>query len=562
MASKKTPKQKKNNSSLSFRKILLITVTTLLIISPLILAFINIVHHEQQLQKDNPFSVILYDNASVELARESDIPNNAAEDSLTRIFYELINAPPSPTALPENLDRNIFIKASITYNNNAYELICYFAPHSDEGVYIDGTNNAYIIPKEVNKAFLRLPYSEIFYKSAKNYNLVSADNDIIIPSSVNWYYIDSSNNFVQSTKNETMSVQKTYDITSTVNIKFEKKPDQYSITVKDGDAVVYQDQNGNFADLVTLTSESGNDLHVIITAGWQKSPNADRYGNVSYDFFVHIKNKSTITVSKHGEGSSDTPLTSVSRGDFVIVECTNITDISKIIFSSNINGFSPVFRRYNNKAIALIPIPYNKLEEKKLLFSISYGAITESFELEILPDSPPSLYAYNTNLYESEDTPRKAKDKIIKILTGNYSDIPESIYFRGNVFSPQNAGFTLKEKHNSTVIWGEELQYFFVTAGNRYTSNSNNTLVRIAENGVVCQIAENDILGKYVVIDHGCGLRTWYAGLSLVDVHIGDILLAGESIGKTSLNTSTNEYEFLLFCTVYDEIIDPNFLFE
>ena len=561
MSLKKALKQKNNNSSLSLKKALLVSVTILLIISPLIFAFVNVVQHEQP-QKDNPLSVILYDNNSVEIAKESDTPENANENSLTRIFYELINAPLTPTELPENLDKNKFIKASITYNGNTDELICYFAPHSDEGVYINSTNNVFMIPKEVNEAFLLLPYSEILYDSAKNYNLLSADKDIIIPSSVNWYYKDSSNDFVLSTKNETTNVQKTYDITSTVNIDFEKKPDRYSITVKDGDTVVYQDKDGNFADIITLTSESGKELHVTITAEWQKKQKVDRYGRVSYDFFVHIKNKSTITVSKFDEESSGMPPTSVSRGDFVMVECTNITDLSKINFSSNIDGFSPVFGRYNNKAIALIPISYNKLEEEKLLFSISYGAITESFELEILPDAPPSLYAYNTNLYESEDTPRKAKDTIIKILTGNYSHVPESIYFRGNVFSPQNAGFTLKEKHNSTVIWGEELQYFFVTAGNRYTSNSSNTLVRIAENGIVCQIAETNVLGKYVVIDHGCGLRTWYAGLSFVDVNVGDILLAGESIGKTSLNASTNEYEFLMFCTVYDEIIDPNFLFE
>ena len=119
MSSKKAVKQKKNNVSLSFKKFLLISVTVLLIISPLILAVINIVRNEQ-LQKDNSLSVTLYDNNSIELASEAGMPENANDGSLTRIFYELINAPQSPAEFPETLDKNIFIKASIILSSRTF----------------------------------------------------------------------------------------------------------------------------------------------------------------------------------------------------------------------------------------------------------------------------------------------------------------------------------------------------------------------------------------------------------------------------------------------------------
>ena len=67
--------------------------------------------------------------------------------------------------------------------------------------------------------------------------------------------------------------------------------------------------------------------------------------------------------------------------------------------------------------------------------------------------------------------------------------------------------------------------------------------------------------GNYVVIDHGCGLRTWYTHLSIIDVSEGNLLLAGDSIGKTSENITTGEYQFYLFCTVENTVIDPNLLF-
>ena len=200
---------------------MLFSITALLIILPLIFAIINIAHHEQ-LQKRNLLSVTLYDNNSIELASEAGVPDNAEEDSLIRIFYELITAPRSPVETPELFSKNVFIKASIILNDKTNELICYFSPDSDEGIYKDSANNFFFIPKEVNEAFLLLPYSEIFYDAARSHDLVSADKDTIIPTSVNWYYKDVSNTFIRSTKNESTNVQKTYDITSTVNLNFEK----------------------------------------------------------------------------------------------------------------------------------------------------------------------------------------------------------------------------------------------------------------------------------------------------------------------------------------------------
>ena len=537
--------------SLTLKKIIIISIAIILIISPLIIAVGNIIYRKQ-LQKDNLFTVILLDNNSVEIARESNVPETANEDSLTRIFYELVTSPRTDAILPDGLNKDIFIKAITTLNGQTEEIICYFSPESDEGVFIDTSNNVFVIPKELNESFLLLPYSEIFYGSSRNYDLVTIDKDTIIPSYVEWHYKNIDGNYIKAYINETTSDQRTYDITSTVNINFTKKPDEYSIIIESDGKEIYKDANKNFANVTTFTSDSGNNLHVIIEAKWHQSRKTDRYGYVKYDFFVHIKNRSTFTPSK----------TNVSRGDFILLECTNITDISKIEFSSNIQNFSPAFKQYNDKTIGLIPIPNVDFDDDKLIFTVSYGASAETFEVNILPDNTPEIYGYDINLFDSETTPTEAVDSIVKLLTKKYNIPSDNVYFQGNISSPQNMGFDLKQKHNSTVVWGEELQYYFLTVGNRYTSDTDNTLVRTVENGIIAEISENDLLGKYVVVDHGCGLRTWYSGLSYIDVNVGDILLEGESIGKTSPSIFNGEHEFFLFCTAYDTIIDPNFLFD
>ena len=111
------------------------------------------------------------------------------------------------------------------------------------------------------------------------------------------------------------------------------------------------------------------------------------------------------------------------------------------------------------------------------------------------------------------------------------------------------------------MYWGEELEYFYNTVGNEYIVKDTTVKgesVLAMQTGAVALVGESENLGKFVVIDHGCGLRTWYTNLSFTNVEQGDILLAGQSVGKTGI--LNNKEGFKLYCTAYDTLIDPNIL--
>ena len=55
--------------------------------------------------------------------------------------------------------------------------------------------------------------------------------------------------------------------------------------------------------------------------------------------------------------------------------------------------------------------------------------------------------------------------------------------------------------------------------------------IGVTASGTVREIGTHALLGNYVILDHGCGLATWYCGLSEVRVAAGDILAAGDVIG-------------------------------
>ena len=82
----------------------------------------------------------------------------------------------------------------------------------------------------------------------------------------------------------------------------------------------------------------------------------------------------------------------------------------------------------------------------------------------------------------------------------------------------------------------------------------------VVNHGIVIQTGTDPLLGNYVLVDHGCGLRTWYGHLSDINVAIGDVVQKGESIGKTGQTGLATGNGFLFLCTVYQTLIQPEYV--
>jgi murein DD-endopeptidase MepM/ murein hydrolase activator NlpD len=77
------------------------------------------------------------------------------------------------------------------------------------------------------------------------------------------------------------------------------------------------------------------------------------------------------------------------------------------------------------------------------------------------------------------------------------------------------------------------------------------------ESGVVSYVGTSDVLGKFVVIDHGYGLKTWYAHLSEISVKAGDNVTKAQSIGKTGNTGFTVENRIHISFTVGNVAVSP-----
>ena len=529
------------------KKIAFIIALCLIFITPTLLATGYVIYNELA-SPDEYISVSLYNKDGDLLASEKSNLNDMGGSSLSEIFYNFVLEEKHPTDRPTISEDQTYIRAKIDHNGTEYDLLCYFSTDSETGgFYIDDQNSYYSIPKKLNTEFLCSSYAEIFYPSSKIFKLTTADLDVITPKSINWNYKAVDQHFLQSTQNKTTDKTETYEITSAIDISFEKSPDRTNAHVYSNDVLIY---SGNADVLSSLSVESSDIIRVYIEAQWDDNGDSAYYGTIIYEFYVHLKNRSSFSIS------SD----KVNAGGFIILNCYNVTDIQKIIFSSSRQGFAPVFKPYGSYWRSIIPFPEDT-DETVLDMTVTYGATNESFSITVLPTTEKNIYSYQSFNSDRQYDPDKLRSAIFStILNEN-----PLVYFRGNFEYPSKDDYTLLYTHGSMILHGDALEDQTITVGNCYILNDKNTSggsVRAVHGGIVAYVGQNDLLGTFVVLDHGCGLRTWYTGLSKADVSVGKILLTGEHLGKTAPTDLEGAEGFTLFSTIDDIMIDPETLWK
>jgi len=535
-------------SELSVKKVIIAVLITFLILAPTFFAASYVLYHEFLYQGDM-FSVTIYDNEGNQLGFEEASPEGAAKSSLTNIFYQLMqeSTNTSPSSIVE-AQGDRFIRAVTKYNGVSSEIKCFFSAKEGSAAYFTNNKNQKItIPNDINKLFLSTPYGELFFDSSVPYSLSTIDMDTITPSKITWYYKDLNGEYLSAARNAVQSNQMTYEITGAIDISFESFPDKCTVKVYDQDGTSH---DSTLEDLSTLTIDSGDDLRVTILAEWTRKRDSDKYGQLYYDFLVRIKNRSSFSISSE----------KVSAGGFLILDCTNITDISKIKFTSSVKDIQPSFKQYNGNVRAIIPFPEN-VTYNSLSFDISYGVASESFTVSISKPDKKDEFFYDSMIFDSEGIPSDINKKTLRSILETKLPNNDPVYFRGNFASPADYGFDTLYTHGATVSFGEEYEYSFTAFGNEYTVGSKTSgglSVRSLQNGVVSLVGNDEYLGKFIVIDHGCGLRTWYAGLDDIDVNAGEIVVTGQHLGKTAEGTFKGVEGFKLYCSIYDTVISPN----
>ena len=529
---------------LSIRRLFLALFCLILLTAPTILA-IHYRNNTNTTSNVDVFAGSLYTEDGQEFAYEIGEPQSAPMDSLLWIFYQIPLEMRQIEAPPGDLADDPHIRAVTTLNGYVSEYTYYFSMIASACYCTDSTGAVYSIPASLSETFLGTSYAEPFYPSAKIPQLITIDRDTILPTQVQWSYKNYHNVMRPAQQYSSAQTTETYEMTGALGMTFSIDPDFCEAKIYNDNTLLY---SGSLQQISTLTVDSGKEMTVSVRAIWTKENHPEAYGEIQYEFPVRIRNQSEFSLS------TDT----IPAGGFTVLSCTNITNPAKIDYSSDIPHSAPAFHQDGDVMRALVIIPQTATVGTHSI-TITYGASTQTFSLQVTPPAEPLSFSYPSIRLKD---PLAALDSAKAEWNALLRKLPQpqsTVYFQGNFVSPVEYGFRIGYTHHSKVQWTNDI-ISSVIGCEFVTDQKNGDAVRAVQSGTVVQTGSCSLLGNYVLVDHGCGLRLWYGHLSDFDVESGDIIRQGQSLGKTGTGGASTGNGFLLVCTIYNEVVDPSLI--
>ncbi len=438
----------------------------------------------------------------------SSIPDSAVSESLLAVYitdkYEI-------DASGEEVLSGTEQTQYIFYFNTDYSA-CYFK---------DPSGNQFRIRDNDAKEFLALDASSYLLKGGTAPVLTVAGT-AVDASSMKWNYLAAGNTYKQIERTSDEKIVLTASSGAKLDLQFSETPTSCIIRIYDGSAVYY---DGSYLGNPPLSFARNTKVEYVLKATWSSSEtgNGKPYGEASYSFEVDVKAPVVFAIGSE----------SIRLGEFTVLAAFNATDPSSIGFSSTPTlPCTPVFYRTDdNTCMALLPVSYGSAADTYAI-TLTAGEERGTFMLEV----KDWQYGYKATTYDISKAmidalyTKENVDALNKLETEIAAAATSTATFSG-VFQ----GFPIKDIllgiGRSVKLSNDSAnpQRSFEHSGVDVKAAAG-TSVKAMNAGVVCASGKNEILGNYVVIDHGIGLLSWYAHLGDVSVSKGDTVAAGQTI--------------------------------
>ncbi len=523
-------------AELSLKKLLLISLIAVCILFPTFLAISNAIYTtvKSSEPEDTP-TVIIYDLEGNELFRQTYSREYAANESLANIFLSIKDNMEKTSPITAEIATEKPIIAEIIEQKGVTKLTCYFSFTHGSSYCVDSNGQYYKIANTYSDFFLSSSFAELLYTDATPPLLLTADSQSIMPTTASWRYKAIDSSFKRATLIKTATDVITYDVSGGMSFAFEREPDKCAVVVQDGDKTVF---SGTLEELETVTLDTSTELLISIDAEWLEGKGKLYYGKISYQFKVIIHNRAEFSINS----------TELAPDGFVVIKATNISNPSRLSLTFPDSAAAPNPYFIGKTAYVAIPYPHG-YADKVYTINVSYGISAKSFDVSLEGSGEISKESISASL--------DALEVNKTIFTSKTND---KIFLGGSQLSPTELGYTAMSIFGDSALIGPE---FYVSPFVGYeVSNGFGVDVRSSAGGRVCAVAENKMMGKYVVVDCGLGIKLWYFGLSETSVRIGDLVAAGDVLGTTGTLAFHLGEGFYLMASCTDSIIDPQLVFE
>jgi len=511
--------------NIDFKKILLFALGLVLLFIP---TYIAIASYNSQKPSENLPTVSTLTISDPE-GRTSTVTSDNDPNGVFEMFNS-INASGTPvSSLPDSLAGNGFLLVTFSTPDSDQSYKYYFTTSSSDCYYADPTGKIYKIAINRAKEFLGSSYSVYLYKTATPPVLTASGTSVISATAMEWYYLVSGGTYQQYDYQPSTNDSLTYDVGNNFTFNFSIAPSDSNLKVFNADELLY---DGGINDLHDLRLTRNSTLRFLITASWAQVGESEYYGNASYEF-----NALVLAPAEFKIGESV-----IEHGDIVAISGVNVTNPAdiKVTFEPQLaNGFEPKFYADGELVHALIPFSYD-VPNGEYKITVTYGITTQTLNLTV----GESRYGFNKaatkySASEAVISTFYAEDDIAaynSVRSDICKNTEELKYFSGAFINYETAGTLTSKK--STIKLGFTRENIlkdgrtFKHTGIDFEVSAG-VDVPAMSSGKVVYAGFCDVLGNFVVVDHGYGLKTWYAHLSEISVSVGDIVRTSQSLGKT-----------------------------
>lgn len=519
-----------------------VAIAILCIIIAFIPTYIAITYYfiKDSAPADGYYTVSIHDEKGGDVST-AGIKSNDLADIVLKMNEKMYatGASLSEDELPEK-----YYDITVSSEESSLECRYYFSLNDGEKTIVhDSRGEFYYLDFNDAKPFLSTSCAQSLYESSKLPTLAIFGGDDIIPTEAEWKYRTVSGTTLSASGIEINESASIHAMNSTTKLSFSIAPDRCSVKVSQNGKVIAE---GEGLSCIPYDKLSEGALSFEIFAEW----------NSSAEFSGYAKYRFTSTVGLAPEFFINK--TSIQSGEFVLVYAKNVSAPQKIEFSSSPSiNYTPVFFEENGIVYALIPIDKNLEAPQKYTFRFTYGEVTSQATVNVtqrdikdrdydctgisVNRNPSTLNEYHQLLSEiglKYETTRYFSDKFIDYSLEHTSDIATIVLGYGHRRIPSNG---------DTPFRLDGVDYFIASG----------TGVSAIASGKVVYVGESDLLGKFVVIDHGLGLKTWYCNLDETLTTVGTTVVKGDTIGKPGSTGYKNTSGVYLITTIMNVPVCP-----
>lgn len=425
---------------------------------------------------------------------------------------------------------------------NTKKIITIYASLFGHSYYSVDGGELYLINRAYSNTLLNSEFAIGLYEDIYTPALLTFSNDAVTPSSTDFKYTFKDGSAHGGRNNSSVSKVITYRSSVTSYFKFSIKPDICNLNAYAGDKLIY---SGALYDFDDSTLPKNSLVKFEIEATWVKSAINDCFGTANYSFLLDYTPAPTFTLAD----------ASIEAGELIIVKANNILNPEKIVCTlSNGEKCEPKFFANGDDYYALIPFS-STLPSGSYKLTLNCGETTTSATI---------------NVTERTVRTQPAEEGTYDQLTNSaLSDKENLLVSIGNKCSPKNFGaqsfinyentFSIRLGYGHERYFSEEMSV--IMDGVDYYAEADMP-IPVMGNGVVSASGEDAILGKYVVVDHGFGLKSWYCNISEALYSVGDEVKKGDIIAKTGASNFYGQPGFYLITTVLDTPVSPYAIYE